>query len=52
MTEKNTSDAPTRLICRKNAYLAALHVLILTVSLTVHPLIETEFEFGANRALP
>ena len=48
MMEKNTSDAPKRLVSRKNAFLAALHVLILAVSLAVHPLVE----FGADRALP
>lgn len=48
MMEKNTSDAPTWLVKHKNAFLAALHVLILAVSLAVHPPVE----FGANRALP
>lgn len=48
MTEKITSDAPRWLLSRKNAFLAALHVLILAVSLAVHPPIE----FGAVRTLP
>lgn len=48
MMEKNTSDAPTWLVSRTNAFLAALHVLILAVSMVVHPPIE----FGADRALP
>jgi hypothetical protein len=48
MTEKNTSDAPTWLVSRKNAFLAALHVLILAISIAVHPPIE----FGAIRTLP
>ena len=45
---KDTSDAPTWRASHKNAYLAALHVLFLLVSLVAHPPIE----FGANRALP
>ena len=49
MREKNTSVAPMRLdVNRKNAILAALHVLVLAVSLAVHPLVE----LGADRALP
>ena len=48
MMEKNTSDAPTWLLSRTNAFLAALHVLVLAVSMMVHPPVE----FGANRALP
>lgn len=49
MMEKNTSVAPMRLVVNcKNAILAALHVLVLTISLAVHPLAE----LGADRALP
>ena len=49
MMEKNTSVAPMRLVVnRKNAILAALHVLVLAISLAVHPLVE----LGADRALP
>ncbi|MCX7219525.1 MAG: hypothetical protein NTY70_11505 [Burkholderiales bacterium] len=48
MMEKNTSDAPTWFVSRTNAFLAALHVLILAVSMVVHPPIE----FGTDRALP
>jgi hypothetical protein len=48
MIEKNTSDAPKWLFSQKNAFLAALHGLILAVSLAIHPPVE----FGANRALP
>jgi hypothetical protein len=43
-----TSDAPKWRISHRNAFLAALHVLVLAVSLVVHPLVET----GADRALP
>lgn len=48
MTGTNNSDAPRWLLSRKNAFLAALHVLILAVSLAAHPPIE----FGAVGALP
>lgn len=48
MTEKNTSDAPTWHVSHKNAFLAALHVLMLAISLAVHQPIE----FGTDRALP
>ena len=48
MKENNTTDAPTWVVKPKNAFLAALHVLVLALSLVVHPPIET----GAARALP
>lgn len=48
MKGKNTTDAPNWVVKSKNAFLAALHVLVLALSLVAHPPIET----GAARALP
>lgn len=48
MKEKNTSDAPKWVVKPKLAFLAALHVLVLVLSLVAHPPIET----SAVRALP
>ncbi len=50
MTEKNTSDAPKRKlqVVRSNAFLAALHVLVLAISLAFHPPVQ----FGTVGALP
>jgi len=48
MKEKNTSVARNWVVKPKIAFLAALHVLVLVLSLVVHPPIET----GAVRALP
>ncbi len=49
MKEKNTTDAPSWGLNPNNAFLAALHVLVLLVSLVVHPPAE---KIGAARALP
>ena len=48
MKEKNTSDAPNWVVKPKLAFLAALHVLVLVLSLVAHPPIE----ISAVRALP
>jgi len=48
MKENNTTDVPKWAVNPKNAILAALHVLILIVSLMVHPPVKT----SAARALP
>ena len=48
MKEKNTTDTPVWVVKPKIAFLAALHVLVLVLSLVVHPPIKT----GAVRALP
>ena len=48
MKENNTTDAPKWVVKPKNAFLVALHVLVLALSLVVHPPIQT----GAARALP
>ncbi len=48
MIEKNTTDAPSWVLKPKNAFLLALHVLFLVVSVLMHPPIETV----ADRALP
>jgi hypothetical protein len=48
MKEKNTSEALNWVVKPKLAILAALHVLVLVLSLVAHPPIET----GAVRALP
>jgi hypothetical protein len=48
MKETNTSDALNWVVKPKLAFLAALHVLVLVLSLVVHPPIET----SAVRALP
>lgn len=48
MRETNNSDAPRRFLNRRNAFLAALHVLVLSISLVVHPPVKT----GAGGALP
>jgi hypothetical protein len=48
MKEKNTTDAPHWVVKPKLAFLAALHVLVLVLSLVAHPPIET----SAVRALP
>lgn len=50
MTENNTSDAPKRKIkvLRSNAFLAALHVLVLAISLALHPPVK----LGTVGALP
>lgn len=48
MTESNNSEAPRWCLHRRNAFLAALHVLVLVVSLAAHP----PFVLGADRALP
>jgi hypothetical protein len=48
MKEKNTSDARNWVVKPKLACLAALHVLVLVLSLVVHPPVET----SAVRALP
>lgn len=42
--------APTRLVSRTNAFLAALHVLVLAVPIMI--VVHQPIEFGANRALP
>ncbi len=46
--EKNTSDAPKRFLDRKNAFVAALHVLVLAVSLAIH----SPIAIGTDTALP
>ncbi len=48
MMENNNTDAPKWVVKPKNAFLAALHVLVLALSLVIHSPIET----GAARALP
>ncbi len=48
MKEKNTTDAPEWVAKPRNAFLAALHVLVLVISMVAHPPLET----GAARALP
>ena len=48
MKVNDTTDAPKWVVKPKNASLAALHVLILAISLVVHPPLET----GAAGALP
>jgi hypothetical protein len=48
MKEKNNSEAPKVHINRTNAFLAALHVLVLAVSLAIH----SPVVLGADRALP
>ena len=48
MKEKNTLEALNWVVKPKLAILAALHVLVLVLSLVAHPPIET----GAVRALP
>jgi len=48
MKKRNNTDAPNWGINPKNAFLAALHVLVLVVSMVGHPPIQT----GAARALP
>ena len=48
MKEKNTTDTPNWVVKPKLAFLAALHVLVLVLSLVAHPPIET----SAVRALP
>jgi len=49
MKGKNTTDCtPSWRVKRKEGFLAALHVLVLVLSLVVHPPIET----SAVRALP
>ena len=48
MKETNNTDAPKLVVKPKNAFLAALHVLFLVVSLVIHPPIET----SVARTLP
>lgn len=48
MKEKNTSDALNWVVNPKNAFLAALHVLVLVLSLVAHPPMES----SAVGALP
>ena len=48
MKEKNTTETPAWVVKPKIAFLTALHVLVLVLSLVAHPPIET----GAVRALP
>ena len=48
MRDKNTSDTPKWFVKPKLAFLAALHVLVLALSLVAHPPIE----ISAVRALP
>lgn len=48
MKENNTTDAPNWVIKPKLAFLAALHVLVLVLTVVVHPPLET----SAARALP
>ncbi len=48
MTEKNTSDAPTWWTHYINAFLTALHVLVVVISMVAHPPIDN----GADRTLP
>ena len=48
MRETNNTEAPRRFLNRRNAFLAALHVLVLGISLVVHPPVTT----GVGRALP
>ncbi len=48
MKEPNNTDAPKWVAKPSNVFLAALHVLVLTLSLVVHPPLES----GAARALP
>ena len=49
MKEINNSDAPSSVrLDRGNAFLLALHVLVVVISVYMHPIIEA----GACRALP
>jgi len=48
MLKQNNSEALTWWKRHKNAFLAALHVLVVVLSLAAHP----PFEIGADRALP
>jgi hypothetical protein len=48
MKEKNTSEAQNWVVKPKALFLTALHVLVLVLTLVVHPPIET----SAVRALP
>jgi len=48
MKEIKNTEAPKRVAKPSNVFLAALHVLVLAISLVVHPPIES----GAARALP
>ena len=45
---KNTDAPPSVRLNRGNAFLLALHVLVVSVSVYLHPIIDT----GASRALP
>ena len=47
MKEPNNSDAPWS-VNRPNVLLLALHVLVVVLSVVVHPIVEN----GADRALP
>ena len=48
MKETKDTDAPKWAATPSNVFLAALHVLVLAISLVVHPPLES----GAARALP
>ena len=48
MIEPNNTEAPRWVVKPKYVFLAALHVLVLVVSMVVHPPVET----GVVRALP
>ncbi|HSR68566.1 MAG TPA: hypothetical protein VLU25_11550 [Acidobacteriota bacterium] len=48
MEEINNTEAPNRVAKPGNVFLAALHVLVLALSLVVHPPLES----GAARELP
>ncbi len=48
MKETKNTDAPKWVAKPSNVFLAALHVLVLAISLVVHPPLES----GAARALP
>lgn len=48
MKETNTTVAPKWVVRPLNAFLAVLHVLVISLTLVVHPPIET----GAARVLP
>ena len=48
MIENNNTGAPEWVVKPKNAFLAAIHVLFLAMSIVVHP----PLEFDTVKALP
>ena len=48
MKVKTKTEAPGLKVNPRNSFLAALHVLMVVISLAIHPVVET----NAARALP